>query len=81
MTDECGFCGSRQAHEPVAAAKCAYRYQLRQKVRKRGQDTGIDPAACDDLWAHLGTIYDEGTLALDTALTVIDLGWRPQVSA
>lgn len=76
----CPTCGNRGV-DAWHVSRCAYQADLRQRLTERATERGVEAQPALDLWAHLRNIGDDGTLALERALTVIDLGWRPVVGA
>lgn len=76
--EACPTCGSRgiDSRHP---ARCAYFQSLRDQLEARARELGVSKVKAFDLMAHLRTVGDDGGQALERALTVMDLGWRPVV--
>lgn len=79
QTFHCIDCGDRQADD-LHLARCAHKRQVTRNLLDRAAKRGVvDEVAVRDLAAHLSTRETDFERAARSALTVIDLGWRPIV--
>lgn len=74
----CPTCGNVSIDEWHATG-CAYFEMLRRRVVAHAAKYDISAPAARDLFAHLRLCTDDGTQAMDRAITLMDLGWRPVV--
>lgn len=76
----CPSCGSVHVDD-VHIARCAYRDELRADVAAYAEPLGVPEPTALDLLAHLGDIYQDGSLAHRAAVHLMALGWRPVVGS